>query len=46
MQNLALAAGSCGLTTVPLGGFFERAIARRLMLPRADLVLYVGALGA
>ena len=44
--DLALAAGSSGLTTVPLGGFFERAIARRPMLPRADLVLYVGALGA
>ena len=45
MQSLALASASCQLTTVPLGGFYERAIARTLALPRTDLVLYAGALG-
>jgi SagB-type dehydrogenase family enzyme len=46
MQNLCLVSASLGLTTVPLGGYFERAIARRFHLPRTDLVLYVGVCGA
>ena len=45
MQNLCLASASVGRTTVPLGGYFEREVARRLVLPRGDLVLYVGACG-
>jgi SagB-type dehydrogenase family enzyme len=46
MQNLCLVSASLGLTTVPLGGFFEREIASRLSLPAGDLVLYVGLCGA
>lgn len=46
MQNLCLASASLGLATVPLGGFFERDIARRLRLPTGDLVLYVGLCGS
>ena len=45
MQNLCLASASVGWTTVPLGGYFEREVGRGLMLPRTDLVLYVGACG-
>jgi SagB-type dehydrogenase family enzyme len=45
MQNLCLLSASLGLATVPLGGFFERAIARRLGLPPEDEVLYLGACG-
>jgi SagB-type dehydrogenase family enzyme len=45
MQNLCLLSVSLGLVTVPLGGYFERDVARQLFLPRADLVLYVGASG-
>jgi SagB-type dehydrogenase family enzyme len=45
MQNLCLLSSSVGLCTVPLGGFFEGAIARRLVLPAGDLVLYVGVCG-
>jgi SagB-type dehydrogenase family enzyme len=46
MQNLCLLSTSLGLVTVPLGGFFEAPIARRLALPRTDEVLYVGVCGA
>ncbi len=45
MQNLCLASTASELCTVPLGGFFERAIARILQLPRGDCVLVAGALG-
>ncbi len=45
MQNLCLLSAGLGLTTVPLGGFFERAIAHRLALPPGDEVLYLGACG-
>lgn len=46
MQNLCLLSASLGLTTVPLGGFFERRIARAFCLPAGDVVLYVAACGA
>lgn len=45
MQNLCLVASSLDHCTLPLGGFFERAIQRKLGLPATDSVLYVGALG-
>ncbi len=45
MQDLCLASTSLGLATLPLGGFFERDVARALQLPRGDLVLYAGACG-
>jgi SagB-type dehydrogenase family enzyme len=45
MQNLCLVSTSLRLVTIPLGGFFEAAIARRLALPRTDEVLYVGVCG-
>jgi SagB-type dehydrogenase family enzyme len=45
MQNLCLVSTSLGLTTVPLGGYFERAVAREFLLPPDDLVLYVGVCG-
>ncbi|HET7504143.1 MAG TPA: SagB/ThcOx family dehydrogenase, partial [Kofleriaceae bacterium] len=45
MQNLCLVTADCGLATVPLGGFFERPIARALQLPRTDEVLYAGVCG-
>lgn len=45
MQNLCLVSASLGLATVPLGGFFERELARRLMLLDGDEVLYAGLLG-
>jgi SagB-type dehydrogenase family enzyme len=40
-QNLCLLASSLGLCALPLGGFFEREIARRLALPASDEVLYL-----
>jgi SagB-type dehydrogenase family enzyme len=46
MQNLCLLSASLRLATVPLGGFFEAAVARKLELPREDEVLYVGVCGA
>lgn len=46
MQNLCLAATACELVTVPLGGYFERAVARTLHLPRHDRVLAIGVCGA
>lgn len=45
MQNLCLVSANLGLCTTPLGGYFEQALARRLQLPRSDLVLYVGICG-
>jgi SagB-type dehydrogenase family enzyme len=45
MQNLCVVSESLGLTTVPLGGFFERDIARVLCLPGSDRVLYLGLAG-
>jgi SagB-type dehydrogenase family enzyme len=45
MQNLCLVSASLGLTTVPLGGFFEPEIARSLALPPDDMVLYLGVCG-
>jgi SagB-type dehydrogenase family enzyme len=45
MQNLCLVSVSLGLTTVPLGGFFEADLARLLALPETDEVLYAGAVG-
>jgi SagB-type dehydrogenase family enzyme len=45
MQNLCLLSASLGLCTLPLGGVFEREIARRLVLLPTDAVLYVGACG-
>ena len=45
MQNLCLMSQRVGWTTVPLGGFFEQDIARRMALPADDAVLYVGMVG-
>ena len=45
MQNLCLLSASLGLVTVPLGGYFERDVARQLVLHRSDLILYVGICG-
>jgi len=45
MQNLCLVAADVGLATVPLGGFFERPLARALQLPPTDEVLYAGVCG-
>lgn len=45
MQNLCLASVSLNLATVPLGGFFEREIARAFALPSEDRVLYLGLCG-
>jgi SagB-type dehydrogenase family enzyme len=45
MQNLCLASTDAGLATVPLGGFFERPLARALRLPPTDEILYVGVCG-
>lgn len=45
MQNLCLACADGGLATVPLGGFFERALAHSFELPATDDVLYVGLCG-
>ena len=45
MQNLCLVSASLGLVTVPLGGYFEDAVARRLQLPPGNLVLYAGVCG-
>jgi SagB-type dehydrogenase family enzyme len=40
-QNLCLLAPSLNLCALPLGGFFEREIARELVLPATDEVLYL-----
>ena len=46
MQSLCLLSRSLGLCTIPLGGSFEREVARRFVLPATDAVLYVGACGS
>ena len=46
MHNLCLVTAHAGLSTVPLGGFFERPLADQLRLPPADEVLYVGVCGS
>jgi SagB-type dehydrogenase family enzyme len=46
MQNLCLLSTGLGLVTVPLGGYFERAIAAELVLPDTDLVAYVAVCGS
>jgi SagB-type dehydrogenase family enzyme len=40
-QNLCLLASSHDLAILPLGGFFEQEIARHLVLPASDTVLYL-----
>ena len=45
MQNLCLVAADAGVATVPLGGFFERPVARALQLLPTDEVLYAGVCG-
>jgi SagB-type dehydrogenase family enzyme len=45
MQSLCLASASLRLVTVPLGGYFEAELARKLALPPTDEVLYVGVCG-
>lgn len=45
MQNLCLLSVHTGLTTLPLGGFFEGDIARTLHLSSTDVVLYLGVCG-
>jgi SagB-type dehydrogenase family enzyme len=45
MQNLCLMSERLGCVTLPLGGFFERDIARAFRLPDDDAVLYLGACG-
>jgi SagB-type dehydrogenase family enzyme len=46
MQSLCLVSASLGLTTVPLGGYFEADLARRFGLLPTDEVLYLGLCGA
>lgn len=45
MQNLCLMSQRLGWTTLPLGGFLERDIARAFRLPQDDAVLYLGLCG-
>jgi SagB-type dehydrogenase family enzyme len=45
MQNLCLVSTSLALATVPLGGYFEAELARRLQLLPSDEVLYLGLCG-
>jgi SagB-type dehydrogenase family enzyme len=45
MQNICLLSRSLGLVTIPLGGFFEQDLARRMRLCNADVVLYAGVCG-
>jgi SagB-type dehydrogenase family enzyme len=45
MQNLCLVSASLGLATVPLGGFFEHQLRRRLLLLEGDEVLYAALCG-
>jgi SagB-type dehydrogenase family enzyme len=46
MQSLCLLSTSLGLITVPIGGFFERALAKQMNLPGTDVVLYAGVCGS
>jgi SagB-type dehydrogenase family enzyme len=45
LQNLCLLSSSLGLATVPLGGCYDRDVARLFGLPPTDAVLYLGACG-
>jgi SagB-type dehydrogenase family enzyme len=45
LQNLCLLSASLGLTTVPLGGYLEQEVARALVLPETDVILYTGLCG-
>lgn len=45
MQNLCLVSAELGLSTVPIGGFFERPIAQAMQLLPDDEVLYAGVCG-
>jgi SagB-type dehydrogenase family enzyme len=45
MQNLCLVSAEAGLSTIPVGGFFERPLAGALQLPATDEVLYAGVCG-
>ncbi len=45
MQSLCVLSAGLGLCTVPVGGAFEREIARPLDLPATDAVLYLGVCG-
>jgi SagB-type dehydrogenase family enzyme len=45
MQNLCLMSTKLGLATMPLGGCLENEIARGMLLPPTDLVLYVAVCG-
>jgi SagB-type dehydrogenase family enzyme len=45
MQTLCLLSESLGLVTVPLGGFYERLLARQMQLMESDEVLYLGVCG-
>lgn len=46
MQSLCLSAASVKHGVVPIGGYFEAALAERLVLPETDVVLYAAILGA
>jgi SagB-type dehydrogenase family enzyme len=45
MQNLCLLSASLGLSTVPLGGYFEREVAKQFLLPATDEILYLAVCG-
>jgi nitroreductase len=45
LQNVCLLSASLGMTTVPLGGYLEPEVARALVLPESDVVLYTGVCG-
>lgn len=45
MQNLCLVSASLQRTTVPLGAFYEAAVARRMGLLPTDRILYLGLFG-
>lgn len=42
---LGLAATSAGVSLVPIGGYFEAALADRLALPEGDAIVHAGVLG-
>ena len=46
MQSLCLSAASVKHGVVPIGGYYEAALAERLALPDGDVVLHAGILGA
>jgi SagB-type dehydrogenase family enzyme len=45
MQSLCLLSESLGLVTIPLGGYFEMDLSRRMHLLESDELLYAGACG-